>query len=105
MFKATRGLVKGGFNVVGRGVSELALATTSVPGGDTIPLRRLGMGASMVLDPRGSTLLDALGDDPEERVHTMEQFMSRCTDEELGELLAVFQQAVCRRAVKAEPPC
>jgi hypothetical protein len=73
-------------------------ALSSVPGGDTIPLKRLGFGVSMVADPRGSTLLDVLGDDLDERAHTMDRFLDKCSDEEVGELFSAFQEAVRRRA-------
>jgi hypothetical protein len=94
-------VVKKGSKLAGRAVSEAGLALTSVPGGDAIPLRRLGFGVSMVMDPRGSTLLDVLGDDLDERAHTMDRFLNRCSDEELAELLNAFQQAAARRSVRA----
>ena len=54
----------------------------------------------MVMDPRGSTLLDALGDDLDERAHTMDRFLNRCSDDELNELMAAFQAALARRAAR-----
>jgi hypothetical protein len=95
-------VVKKGSKLAGRAVSEAALAVTSVPGGDAIPLRRFGFGVSMVMDPRGSTLLDVLGDDLDERAHTMDRFLKRCSDEELTELLAAFQEAASRRAYRPQ---
>ena len=74
------------------------MALTSLPGADTIPARRLGFGVSMVMDPRGSTLLDALGDNQDERAHTIDRFLDRCSDAELNELLTAFQEAAARRA-------
>src|SRR3977135_1470310 len=70
-------------------------------GGAAIPLRRLGFGVSMVMDPRGSTLLDVLGDDLDERAHTMDRFLNRCSDEELTELLNAFQEAAARRPARS----
>jgi hypothetical protein len=93
-------VVKKGCKLAGRGVSEATLAVTDVPGGDTIPLRRMGFGVSMVLDPRGSTLLDVLGDDLDERAHTLDRFLNRCSDEEVSHLLAAFQEAAARRAAR-----
>ena len=98
MLGSAKRVVKKSSKLAGRAASEATLALTSVPGGDTIPLRRLGFGVSMVMDPRGSTLLDALGDDLDERAHTMDQFLNRCSDEELSELMAAFQVAAARRA-------
>ena len=100
MLGTARRVVKKSSKVVGRAVSEAALAATKIPGGDTIPLRRVGFGASMVMDPRGSTLLDVLGDDLDERAHTMDRFLNRCTDEEMTALLAAFQEAAGRRAAR-----
>jgi hypothetical protein len=100
MLGAAKRVVKKSGKLAGRAASEASLALTSVPGGDTIPLRRFGFGVSMVMDPRGSTLLDALGDDLEERAHTMDRFLKRCSDEELTELLAAFQEAATRRAAR-----
>jgi hypothetical protein len=93
-------VVKKSCKLAGRAASEASLALTSVPGGDTIPLRRFGFGVSMVMDPRGSTLLEALGDDLEERAHTMDRFLNRCSDDELTELLAAFQEAAARRTAR-----
>jgi hypothetical protein len=93
-------VVKKGSKLAGRAVSEAGLALTSVPGGDTVPFRRVGFGVSMVMDPRGSTLLDVLGDDLDERAHTMDRFLAKCSDEEITELLAAFQEAVHRRSVR-----
>jgi len=95
-----RRVVKKGSKLAGRAVSQAGLAVTEIPGGDTIPLRRIGFGVSMVLDPRGSTLLDVLGDDLDERAHTMDRFLNRCSDEELNELLSAFQEAAARRAAR-----
>jgi hypothetical protein len=100
MIKVGRSVVKGSFKVIGRTVSEAALIVTEVPGGDTVALRRIGFGASMVLDPRGSTLLDVLGDDCDERAAVIGRFLSRCTDEELTELLMAFQESAQRRALR-----
>jgi hypothetical protein len=93
-------VVKKGSKLAGRAVSEAGLALSSVSGGDTIPLRRVGFGVSMVADPRGSTLLDVLGDDLDERAHTMDRFLNKCTEEEVNELFSAFQEAVRRRAVR-----
>ena len=101
MLGSARRVVKKGSKLAGRAVSEAGLALTSVPGGDTIPLRRIGFGVSMVMDPRGSTLLDVLGDDLDQRAHTMDRFLNCCSDEELAELLAAFQEAAARRAARS----
>jgi hypothetical protein len=98
---SARRVVKKGSKLGGRAVSEAGLVLTSVPGGDTIPLRRIGFGVSMVMDPRGSTLLDVLGDDLDQRAHTMDRFLNRCTDEEIAELLAAFQEAAARHAARS----
>jgi len=98
-----RHVVKKSCKLGGRAVSEVGLASTHIPGGDTIPLRRLGFGVSMVMDPRGSTLLEVLGDHLDERAHTMDRFLNRCTDEELNDLLASFQEAAARRAARRRP--
>lgn len=103
MLGTAKRLVKKGSKLAGRAVSETSLALTAVPGGDTIPLRRFGFGVSMVADPRGSTLLDALGDDLDERAQTMDRFLNRCSDEELTELLAAFQEAAARRVARRNP--
>ena len=100
MLGTAKRVVKKGSKLAGRAVSEASLGLTEVPGGDTISLRRLGFGVSMVMDPRGSTLLDALGDDLDERAHTMDGFLNRCSDEELNELLATFLEAAARRAAR-----
>ena len=97
---SARRVVKKGLKLAGRAVSEATIGLTSVPAADTIPLRRIGFGVSMVMDPRGSTLLDALGDDLDERAHTMDRFLNRCSDEELYELMAAFQEAAARRAAR-----
>jgi hypothetical protein len=94
-------VVKKGGRLAGRAVADVGLMATSIPGGDTIPLRRIGFGVSMVMDPRGSTLLDVLGDDLEERAHTLDRFLNRCSDEELSELLSAFQEAAVRRAARS----
>ncbi len=101
MLGTAKRVVKKGSKLAGQAVSEAGLALSSVPGGDTVPLRRVGFGVSMVMDPRGSTLLDVLGDDLDERAHTMDRFLSRCTDSEVNELLAAFQEAAARRAARA----
>ena len=93
-------VVKKGSKLTGRLIGETSVAITSLPGADTIPIRRLGFGVSMVMDPRGSTLLDALGDDLDERVHTMDRFLNHCSDEELNELLTTFQEAAARRSAR-----
>jgi hypothetical protein len=95
-----RRVVKKGSKLAGRAVSQVGLATSEIPGGDTIPLRRIGFGVSMVMDPRGSTLLDVLGDDLDERAHTLDRFLNRCTDEEVNQLLAAFQEAAARRGAR-----
>lgn len=97
MLGSAKRVVKRSSKLAGRALSEVSLAVTEIPGGDTIPLRRLGFGVSMVMDPRGSTLLDVLGDDLDERAHTLDRFLTRCTDEEVTELLAAFQEAAGRR--------
>ena len=101
MVGSAKRVVKKGSKLAGRAVSQAGLALTSVPGGDTSPLRRIGFGVSMVMDPRGSTLLDVLGDDLDERAHTMDRFLNRCSDEELTELLNAFQEAAARRTARA----
>lgn len=98
MLGTAKRVVKKGGKLAGRAVSEVGLMTTSIPGGDTIPLRRVGFGVSMVMDPRGSTLLEVLGDDLDERAHTMDRFLNRCSEEEINELLSAFQEAAARRA-------
>ncbi len=100
MLRTAKRVVKKSSKLAGRAVSEVSLALTDVPGGDTIPLRRLGFGISMVMDPRGSTLLDALGDDLDERAHTLDRFLNRCSDDDLTELLTAFQEAAARRAAR-----
>lgn len=100
MIGSAKRIVKKGGKLAGRAGSEAALMVTSIPGGDTIPLRRLGFSVSMVMDPRGSTLLEVLGDDLDERAHTLDRFLNRCSDEELTELLVAFQQAAARRAAR-----
>ena len=92
--------MKKGSKLAGQAVSQATIGLTSAPGADTIPLRRIGFGVSMVMDPRGSTLLDALGDDLDERAHTMDRFLNRCSDDELNELMAAFQEAAARRAAR-----
>jgi hypothetical protein len=100
VYGTARRAVKKGSKLAGRAVSQAGLAATEVPGGDAIPLRRIGFGVSMVMDPRGSTLLDVLGDDLDQRAHTMDRFLNRCTDDEITELLAAFQEAAARRAAR-----
>lgn len=100
MLGTARRVVKKSCKVAGRAVSEVGLLTTDIPGGDAIPLRRAGFGVSMVLDPRGSTLLEVLGDDLDERAHTLDRFLDKCTDEEVSALFAAFQEAVARRAAR-----
>lgn len=99
MLGSAKRVVKGG-RLAGRAVSEAGLVTTSIPGGDAIPLRRIGFGVSMVMDPRGSTLLEVLGDGLDERAHTMDRFLNRCSDQEINDLFGAFQQAVARRATR-----
>lgn len=94
-------VVKKGSKLAGRAVSEVGLAVSEVPGGDTIPIRRVGFGMSMVMDPRGSTLLEVLGDDLDERADTLDHFLKKCSDQEIAELFAAFQEAVARRAARA----
>jgi len=100
VYGTARRAVKKSSKLAGRAVSQAGLAATEVPGGDAIPLRRIGFGVSMVMDPRGSTLLDVLGDDLDQRAHTMDRFLNRCTDDEITELLAAFQEAAARRAAR-----
>ena len=106
MLGLAKRIVRKGGHLAGSVVSEVGLLATSIPGGDTIPVRRIGFGVSMVMDPRGSTLLEVLGDDLDERAHTMDRFLDRCSDEELTELLTAFQEAAARRARRsaAGPP-
>ena len=101
MLGTAKRVVKKGGRLAGRAVTEVGLMATSVPGGDTIPLRRIGFGISMVMDPRGSTLLEILGDDLDQRAHTMDRFLNHCSDEEITELLRAFQEAAVRRAARA----
>ena len=101
MLGSAKRVVKKGGRLAGRAVSEVGLIATSVPGGDAIPLRRIGFGVSLVMDPRGSTLLEVLGDDLDERAHTMDRFLNRCSDEEINELLSAFQEAAARRTGRA----
>ena len=103
MLGSAKRVVKKGGKLAGRAVSEVGLMANSIPGGDTIPLRRVGFGVSMVMGPRGSTLLEVLGDDLDERAHTMDRFLNRCSDEELNELLSAFQEAAARRAARSNP--
>jgi len=81
-----------------RGVSDASVALRSVPGTDVFPLHKLGFGLSMVLDPRVSTLLEVLGDDPERQADTIAWFLGRCTDDELEQLRNTFIDAVLRRS-------
>jgi hypothetical protein len=53
---------------------------------------------SLLLDPRPSTLLEVLGDDPEAQADTIARFMSRGTDDELEQLQSTFLGAVLRRS-------
>ena len=96
-------VVKKGSKLAGRAVSEVGLAMSEIPGGDTIPIRRVGFGVSMVMDPRGSTLREVLGDDLDERAHTLDRFLSKCSDQEITELLEAFQEAAARRSVRPQP--
>jgi hypothetical protein len=89
--------VKKGSKLAGRAVSEVGMLVGDLPGGDTIPIRRAGFGISMMVDPRGSTLLEVLGDDLEERADTMDHFLTKCSDDEINELFGAFQMAVARR--------
>ena len=100
MLGPAKRIVKKGSRLTGRAIAEGSVALTSFPGGDTIPVRRFGFGVSMMMDPRGSTLLDVLGDDLDERAHTMDRFLDRCSDEELNELLTTFQEAASRRSAR-----
>lgn len=102
MLGSAKRVVKRGSKLAGRAVSEVGLAVSELPGGDTVPIRRAAFGVSMALDPRGSTLLDVLGDDLDERAHTMDHFLSRCSDQEIAELLVAFQEAVARRAARSQ---
>ena|SRR2546428_4821152 len=95
---SARRVVKKGARLAGRTVVEANLAVTSIPGADTIPVRRMGFGLAMFLDPKGSNLLDFLGDDLDERAETMDRFLSRCSEDEVNELLTAFQEAASRRA-------
>jgi hypothetical protein len=94
-------VVEEGARLAGRTVVEASLAATSVPFVDTVPVRRVGFGLAMFLDPKGSNLLDFLGDDLDERARTIDHFLSQCSEEEVNELLAAFQAAVLRRALRA----
>jgi len=94
-------VVKKGSKLAGRAMSEVGLAVSEIPGGDAIPIRRAGFGLSMVVDPRGSTLLEVLGDDLDERADTLDHFLNKCSDQEIAELFAAFQHAVARRAARA----
>jgi hypothetical protein len=98
---AAKRVVKKGSRLAGRAVAEVGLAMSEIPGGDTIPIRRAGFGMSMVMDPRGSTLLEVLGDDLDERANTLDQFLAKCSDQEIAELFAAFQEAVARRSARA----
>lgn len=102
MLGTAKRVAKKGSKLAGRAVSEIGLAVSEIPGGDTIPLRRVGFGVSMVTDPRGSTLLEVLGDDLDERAHTMDRFLSKCSDREINELLEAFQEAAARRAARPQ---
>lgn len=81
-----------------RGISEASLALRSAPGTNVIPLHRLGFGMSMLLDPRASTLLEVLGDDPQAQADTIAWFISRCTDDELEQLQSTVMGAILRRS-------
>jgi hypothetical protein len=87
-----------GARLAGRTVVEANLAVTSLPGADTILVRRMGFGLAMFLDPKGSNLLDFLGDDLDERAETLDRFLSHCSEDEINELLTAFQEAAWRRA-------
>ena len=100
MLGTAKRVVKKSGKIAGQAVSGVGLLTTSIPGGDAVPLRRIGFGVSMVMDPRGSTLLDVLGDDLDERAHTMDRFLSKCSDAEINDLLAAFQEAAGRRSAR-----
>ena len=100
MLRTAKGAVKAATKLAGRTVSEAVLQIASLPGADTVPLRRTGFGVSMVLDPRGSTLLEALGDDLDERAENLARFLDRCADNEMNELLSAFQEATMRRAAR-----
>lgn len=102
MLGPAKRLVTSGSRAAGRAVSELTLAVTEIPGADTVPVRRIGLSVSMLMDPRGSTLLEALGDDLDEQARTLDRFLSRCSDGEITELLAVFQEAASRRSQRRE---
>ena len=98
MLGLTKGAMTGGARLVGRTVTKANLAVTSLPGGDATPLRRIGFGVCLVLDPDGSNLLEFLGDDVDERAETLDQFLSRCSDSEINELFMALQAAVVRRS-------
>ncbi len=101
MLGSAKRVVKKGSKLAGRAVSRGQPRTDLGRRALTpFPCGGIGFGVSMVMDPRGSTLLDALGDDLDERAHTMDRFLNRCSDEELNELLAAFQEAAARRAAR-----
>ena len=104
MLGVAKKVVKKSSKLAGRAVSEVVLLGTELPGGDAVPLRRAGFGISMMMDPRGSTLLDVLGDDLDERSHNLDRFLNKCTDEEISDLFAAFQDAVSRRAARRAAP-
>ena len=101
LFGTAKRVVKKGSKLAGRAASEVGLAVSELPGGDAIPIRRVGFGMSMVMDPRGSTLLEVLGDDLDERAHTLDHFLKKCSDKEITELLEAFQEAAALRAARS----
>jgi len=73
-------VLKTGTKIVACTVSETDLAISSVPGLQIVPLRRLGLGISMLLDLRGSEVLDLLGDDVAAPADTVARFLCRDSD-------------------------
>ena len=59
----TQQVLRTGTKIVGCTVSETDLMVASVPGMQIVPLHRVGLGISMLLDLQGSILSDLLGDD------------------------------------------
>jgi hypothetical protein len=94
-------VVSKGARFLGRTAVDANLALLALPVVNSIPVRRMGFGLAMFLDPEGSNLLDFLGDDLEERATTLDHFLSGCSEDEMNELLIAFQEAVQRRARRA----
>jgi hypothetical protein len=77
-------ILKTGTKIVACTVSESDLAISSVPGLQIVPLRRLGLGISVLLDIRGSEVLDLLGDDVAAPADTVARFLCRDGDGDGG---------------------